>query len=136
MQSGPGCSDLDRFQDFVRRMFGYASVKNFVGTLSTLAKFQNREDRGSGEPEFSASLCAVLVVQAMGCRMEFALVCSLPYCTTGWQKYTDVRFSMTKSVPQFVHIVQVCGLVPLLTILLTVSTCAYRDFLILPADQV
>ena len=47
---GPGCTDQDRFEDYVRRMFGYASVKNFVGTLGTLANIQKRGAGGESSP--------------------------------------------------------------------------------------
>ncbi|KAK9809564.1 hypothetical protein WJX73_002464 [Symbiochloris irregularis] len=53
LRDGPGCSDWDRFQDFVRRMFGYASARNFVSTLSTLARFRDR-DNLSVKPAVSA----------------------------------------------------------------------------------
>ena len=47
VRSGPGCADRDNFADFVRRLFGYSSVKNFVGTLSTLARFNSKEPTGT-----------------------------------------------------------------------------------------
>lgn len=72
MRGGPGCGDRDRFQDFVRNMFGYASVKNFVGTLSTLAHMQNREGQAGTVCASEHSQSARRLLQAGCTRMSAA----------------------------------------------------------------